>query len=453
MEACGLEVWGSAVSELHGSYCSEPPRSCDCFVALPPSTSSQVVIFGKNSDRPRDEVQEVVHFPAADHGLGEKVMCTYVEVDQVPRTHAVILSRPAWIWGAEMGANEHGVCIGNEAVWTKEPVAKEDALLGMDLVRLGLERGASAGEALNVITTILQKYGQGGSCREEPTPFIYHNTFLLTDRREAWVLETMGKYWAAKRIPGGTTNISNQLTIHTEITAAHDELQSHAQQQGWWDGQGVFDFSAVYSLVHQPVRMEAAKERYRAGKELLKEHEGHITVQTIMDILRHKASGICMDSGGFRTTSSMVSLLPQNPALPCVHFFTATPDPSRSVFKPFVFVDNVTCAPQVVSPNFGANDPARKLPRFQTTVDRRHELYREHQRAYEATKGSQEESEALHRQMRELEQQSLEAINDVMEGKMTLTADDLGELFFDCVDTEIKFYRKVQEYCGICIEV
>lgn len=65
------------------------------------------------------------------------LQCTYIEVEQVPKTHAVILSRPSWLWGAEMGANEHGVCIGNEAVWTKEPVGEGEALLGMDLLRWG----------------------------------------------------------------------------------------------------------------------------------------------------------------------------------------------------------------------------------------------------------------------------------------------------------------------------
>lgn len=65
------------------------------------------------------------------------LQCTYIEVEQVSKTHAVILSRPSWLWGAEMGANEHGVCIGNEAVWTKEPVGTGEALLGMDLLRCG----------------------------------------------------------------------------------------------------------------------------------------------------------------------------------------------------------------------------------------------------------------------------------------------------------------------------
>lgn len=53
-----------------------------------------------------------------------------------------------------------------------------------------------------MITALLERHGQGGSCKEEPVPFVYHNTFLLADRGEAWVLETAGRYWAAQRIQG-----------------------------------------------------------------------------------------------------------------------------------------------------------------------------------------------------------------------------------------------------------
>lgn len=49
------------------------PCSCDTLVALPPSTEGQRIIFGKNSDRPCDEVQEVLYFPAADYEPGSKV--------------------------------------------------------------------------------------------------------------------------------------------------------------------------------------------------------------------------------------------------------------------------------------------------------------------------------------------------------------------------------------------
>lgn len=55
------------------------------------------------------------------------------------------------------------------------------------------------------------------------------------------------------------------------------------------------------------------------------------------------------------------------------------PNPGRSIFKPFVFSDCSTSVLGVVSPQFGPDDPVRKQPRFQSQVDRRHELYKAHQ--------------------------------------------------------------------------
>ncbi|XP_067869619.1 secernin-2-like [Heterodontus francisci] len=418
------------------------PSSCDCFVALPPATERKEVIFGKNSDRPRDEVQEVVYFPAIVHAPGSKLECTYIEIEQIEKTHAVILSRPAWLWGAEMGANNLGVCIGNEAVWTKEPIGEKEALLGMDLVRLGLERGSTAKEALDVITCLLEQYGQGGNCKEATEAFSYHNTFLIVDRKEVWVLETSGRYWAAQQITEGAKNISNQLTITTEISAEHADLRNYAQSQGWWSGEGEFNFSQIFSLTNPPVRMEAAKVRYCGGKELLcKQEAGSIQAETIMDILRDKESGICMDSGAFCTTGSMVSILPQDDSLPCVHFFTATPDPSRSVFKPFIFLDDVTPVPMVISPSYGDDDPVRKQPRFQSKRDRRHELYKAHQHAKDTMESGQEQGVRLHQTMQNLEKQGLKAIKSMLASGGTFDPEEMADLFFDCVDTEIKFYK------------
>ncbi|KAK7804435.1 hypothetical protein U0070_017048 [Myodes glareolus] len=418
----------------------DTPCSCDCFVSVPPASAIPAVIFAKNSDRPRDEVQEVVFIPAGTHTPGSRLQCTYIEVEQVWKTHAVILSRPSWLWGAEMGANEHGVCIGNEAVWTKEPVGEGEALLGMDLLRLALERSSTAQEAVHVIAGLLDRYGQGGSCREDPVPFCYHNTFLLADRTEAWVLETAGRLWAAQRIQGGARNISNQLSIGTDISAEHPELRSHAKAQGWWTGQGTFDFAEVFSLTQQPVRMEAAKARFRAGRELLQQRQGSITAEVMMDILRNKESGICMDSGGFRTTASMVSVLPQDPTKPCVHFLTATPDPSRSVFKPFIFEAGVAQPPQVLSPTFGAQDPVRILPRFQTQVDRRHSLYRGHQAALGLMEEGQDQGKQLREKQQSLELEGLEALRKLLTGEQTLPPQGLSGLFQAFVEKEHQAY-------------
>lgn len=50
----------------------------DLFVALPPVTAYGAVVFGKNSNRPASEVQDVVYFPPKDHETGDKVKVMYI---------------------------------------------------------------------------------------------------------------------------------------------------------------------------------------------------------------------------------------------------------------------------------------------------------------------------------------------------------------------------------------
>ena len=65
------------------------------------------------------------------------LQCTFLEVEQPAHTHGVILSKAAWSWGAEMGANDQGLSGGSAAVWTTfcHPGDHEERLLGTDLVR------------------------------------------------------------------------------------------------------------------------------------------------------------------------------------------------------------------------------------------------------------------------------------------------------------------------------
>jgi secernin len=62
----------------------------------------------------------------------------------------------------EMGVNECGVAIGNEAVFTREPYDRHPGLIGMDCIRRALERADTERRALDTIVELLDTYGQEG---------------------------------------------------------------------------------------------------------------------------------------------------------------------------------------------------------------------------------------------------------------------------------------------------
>ena len=109
---------------------------CDSVVATGPHTVSGATLFGKNSDRKEGECQPFVQHAAAYHPRGGRVRCTHIEIPQVAETYRVMGHSPWWVWGFEHGINEHGLAIGNQTVFSKEPVEEAEGLIGMDLVRL-----------------------------------------------------------------------------------------------------------------------------------------------------------------------------------------------------------------------------------------------------------------------------------------------------------------------------
>jgi secernin len=171
-------------------------------------------LFAKNSDRAATEPQVLEWHPR--RAAGGELRTQYLTIPD-DGAHALLGSRPVWLWGCEHGVNEHRVAIGNEKVWTvDDPRREPPALIGMDLVRLALERAATADAALDIITTLLEQHGQGGNGEydhDEP----YFSSFLVADPRAAWVIETSGRTWAARPVEDGAA-ISNRIGLGTDWT-------------------------------------------------------------------------------------------------------------------------------------------------------------------------------------------------------------------------------------------
>lgn len=318
---------------------------CDTLVALGNSTLDGTLLFAKNSDREPNEAHELVLAPAADHAAGSSLRCTYIDVPQVQHTYAVLLAKPFWIWGGEMGANEHQVVIGNEAVFTRVPYEKTPGLIGMDFLRLALERSETAAQALKQITSLLAQYGQGGNCGFQHAMF-YHNSFIIADRTEAWVLETAGREWAAEQVKD-VRSISNVISIGAHWDLASEGLVETAIQNGWCKSAADFDFSRCYS---DPLytRLSDAGRRQVCTSGALLHHRGKLTPGLMMAFLRsHERSGgrpdatltgadVCMHAGfgplrGSQSTGSMVSQVGPDGS---THWLTGTSAPCTSVFKP-----------------------------------------------------------------------------------------------------------------------
>jgi secernin len=320
-------------------------------VALGNSTDDGSVLFAKNSDRDANEAHEILIIPGQAYPEKSKNKCTYIEIPQVERTNTVLLAKPYWIWGCEMGANEHGLVIGNEAVFTKAKVRKEPGLIGMDFMRLALERTRTAFEALKTITQLLETYGQSGNCSNEHSLY-YHNSFLIADQKEAWVLETADFQWAAKRVKD-VYSISNAITIENEWDLKSDELVKYAVDHKWCKGIDDFNFKKCYSeFLH--THFSQADIRQKCSSGVLKQSKGKINTQLMIDILRSHPSeenwapdrsltewGVCMHwgFGPFRVSQSVGSMVSHIASDQITHWLTGTSAPCTGIFKP-IWIDS-----------------------------------------------------------------------------------------------------------------
>jgi secernin len=314
---------------------------CDALCVRTPAG----MLFAKNSDRHPDEAQVVEWYGARRPGGALRTQ--YLTIPDAG-AFALVGSRPSWLWGFEHGFNEHGVAIGNEKIWTTTRARDlPPALLGMDLVRLGLERGRTVEHALDVMTSLLEQYGQGGSGephRDEP----YFSSFLLTDAHGGWILETSGRTWAAQPVAQGAA-ISNRVTLGRDWTRGSadlaggtdfDSLRNPRVPTAIADGR--------LATTRRAIAPETSPRRLAAT---LRDHGEGVPTREVTVCMHQREAHSCT------TASMIVELLDHSPA----RGWACLGSPCAGVFVPIF--------PPVVSPELADIVQWKRFARLRDRVD------------------------------------------------------------------------------------
>jgi len=181
--------------------------------------------------------------------------------------------------------------IGNEAVHSKLPEATAPRLVGMEILRLGLERSRTAAEAVTVMTALISEFGQGKFANNASVR-TYDNGYLIADPHEAYVLETAGHEWAVKRVQT-TLGISNVYSVETDWQQLSPGAEQFAIDQTWAMPSARFNFAEAYTVSSRS-EGSGAMRRGRSCA-LLNQRAGTITSQTLMAVLRDHSTGHAPD--------------------------------------------------------------------------------------------------------------------------------------------------------------
>ena len=130
----------------------------------------------------------------------------------------------------------------------------------------------------------MAEFGQGGICGYEDKRMAYHNSFIIADPRQGWVLETAGHLWAALKISDFYA-ISNGLTIGEHFDACHPELIETARRKGWLKKGQAFHFARCYSDWFYTT-FSASRRRRDRSRNLIQACKGSMDVLSAFRILR-----------------------------------------------------------------------------------------------------------------------------------------------------------------------
>ena len=225
-------------------------RACTNFIVTKGASSDGSVMVSYSADS-HTLYGELYHFPAAKYKAG--AMRKIIEWDSSRPLGSI--PEVAETYNVVGNMNEYQVIIG-ETTFGGRPEL-EDTTGKIDygsLIYIALQRSKTAREAIEVMTSLAEKYGfcSGGE------------SFSIADKNEAWIMEMVGKghggkgaLWVARRIPDGyICSHANHARITTfpkddpENCLFSKDIISFARQKGWFnDVDDNFSFSDTYAPI------------------------------------------------------------------------------------------------------------------------------------------------------------------------------------------------------------
>jgi hypothetical protein len=269
----------------------------DMVVAHGPATVDGISLFGHYCLGDNGGSFGLIRTKGREHALGEKVSATFLELPQVRRTYGVLASTIKGLWGYVHGVNDRGVAVGCTPIRTRLTL-ENHGLPGTDLVRLALERSHSAWQALEVVTSLIARHGQGSflGC---PPLLNSDAAFLIADAQEAFVIEASGKYWVYQEVQQ-IRSLTNLCTIRQDWDAIAPGLAGHCIEQQWWPEDGTkLDFAGV--LEADPETAKTALGRWGKATWMLEQQNGHIDAAFLRRLL----------SGSFHQREMSLPALPR----------------------------------------------------------------------------------------------------------------------------------------------
>jgi secernin len=383
----------------------------DMVVALAQSTMDGHALFGHNNNSPTGEGQALVRQPGRLFAPGEMVQASVLSLPQARRTFTVLGGPSSDDWGYRFGINEKGVVLGLTTIHTR--LAPEGpALTGPDLVRLGLERSPCARQAVEVLSDLITRHGQG-----EPDPTERGTSgggsglgaaLVILDGQEAYVLEACGAHWAVQTV-GQVKAVSSNGLLRRDWDRISRGLADLAITRGWWPSDGCkLDFTGA--LGRQGPGHAAAVRRWGQATRQLEEHSGQLDGPFFRWLLREQAES--MDQAGRAlgnaTTcagSFLVRLSPDRDDLPLAWWSPGSP--CRSIYLPIPLASEL---PEELTDADGTGslvwrrlarwhaDAQRDGPRLETQAALRAGLASLQERLDEDAHAFALEANALHRQ-------------------------------------------------------